>query len=116
MKCRLFYVGHLAWRMENDPKFKSLDGRQAKFAESLINYFLRVWVNGSFPPNMFQSSGLTTNNHAEAYNSRLGKSTKLGKHPNFYLWAESIISELKNSSVDAAMAIAGNLNVRPKKS
>ena len=65
---------------------KSLDGRQAKFAESLINYFLRVWVNGSFPPktwNMFQSSGLTTNNHAEAYNSRLGKSTKLGKHPNF---------------------------------
>ena len=75
---------------------KSLDGRPAKFAESLINYFLRVWVNGSFPPktwNMFQSSGLTTNNHAEAYNSRIGKSTKLGKHPNFYLWAESIISE-----------------------
>ena len=64
--------------------------------------------------NMFQSLGLTTNNHAEAYNSRLGKSTKLGKHPNFYIWAESIISELKNSSVDAAMANAGNPNVRPK--
>ena len=62
---------------------------------------------------MFQSAGLTTNNHAEAYNSRLGKS-KLGKHPNFYLWTDSIISELKNSSVEAAMAISGNPNVRPK--
>ena len=53
---------------------------------------------------MFQSAGLTTNNHAEAYNSRLGKS-KLGKHPNFYLWTDSIISELKNASVEAAMAL-----------
>ena len=62
---------------------------------------------------MFQSAGLTTNNHTEAYNSRLGKSVKLGKHPNFYLWTDSIISELKNSSVEAAMAISGNPNVRP---
>ena len=24
---------------------KSVDGQQAKFAKSLVNYFLRVWVN-----------------------------------------------------------------------
>ena len=88
---------------------KKLDDRQAKFALVMIHYVQKTWINGSFPPetwNMYQHEGQTTNNCSEGYNNRLGNN-KLGKHPNFYQWFETIKQELKISHDEATAAAAG---------
>ena len=72
---------------------KDLSGRQRSFAVQMIKYVLRTWINGSFPPStwvMFDHKGITTNNHSEGYNYRLGNNRTIEKHPNCYRWAETI--------------------------
>ena len=91
--------------------------RQIKFAVVLIDYVLKTWINGSFPPgtwNMNGHAGQTTNNHSEGYNNRLGQRKTLGKHPNFYQFVAAIKQEL-GISHDAAMAAeAGKPNKKPR--
>ena len=61
---------------------------------------------------MFQHQGETTNNHSEGYNFRLGNKKNIGKHPNFYQWAEKIKLELEISHDEALAAEAGKPNTR----
>ena len=72
-------------------------------------------MNGSFPPStwvMFLHDGETTNNRSEGYNARLNSSSYLSDRPNVFLFAKSIIEELKTSANNAVMAQAGNANTR----
>ena len=81
----------------------------------MIKYVLRTWINGSFPPStwaMFDHKGITTNNHSEGYNYRLGNNRTIEKHPNCYRWAETVREELRNSENEAIMAKCGNPNTR----
>ena len=81
----------------------------------MIKYVLRTWINGSFPPStwvMFDHKGVTTNNHSEGYNYRLGNNRTIEKHPNCYRWAETVREELRNSENKAFMAKCGNPNTR----
>ena len=81
----------------------------------MIKYVLRTWVNGSFPPStwvMYNHQGVTTNNHSEGYNYRLGNNRAIEKHPNCYKWAETVVQELRNSENEAIMAKCGNPNSR----
>ena len=92
---------------------KKLTGRQRSFAVQMIKYVLRTWINGSFPPStwvMFDHKGVTTNNHSEGYNYRLGNNRTIEKHPNCYRWAETVREELRNSENEAIMAKCGNPN------
>ena len=92
---------------------KRLTGRQRKFSRRMIEYVEKVWVNGNFPPEtwvMFQHDGVTTNNHSEGYNYRLGSKKRISKHPNAYLFVSVVIEELKTSMRDAVMAKQGNIN------
>ena len=84
-----------------------LNGRQRRFSVQMIKYVQKTWINGSFPPStwmMFDHRGITTNNHSEGYNNRLGNNRTIGKHPNCYRWAETVREELRNSENEAIMA------------
>ena len=65
--------------------------KAATFAKQFLKYIEKTWINSKrFPPktwNFFMYDGVTTNNFAEGYNSRLSHKKKLGKHPNCYLFA-----------------------------
>ena len=77
------------------------DGVRHKFCLSLLRYLRRTWVDGSIPPevwNMFEHQGVTTNNHAEAFNHKMGAKKKISKHPNPYILAEEIKIQLKEGS------------------
>ena len=96
---------------------KRLTGKQRTFSVQMINYVLRIWVNGCFPPSswvMYNHRGETTNNQSEGYNFRLGHNRSIEKHPNTYRWVETITQELRNSENEALMAKSGNANSRPK--
>ena len=96
---------------------KRLTGKQRTFSVQMINYVLKTWVNGSFPPCswvMYNHQGETTNNHSEGYNFRLGHNRSIEKHPNSYRWVETITQELRNSENEALMAKSGNANLRNK--
>ena len=99
----------LAKKLKND--------RQIKFAVVMIDYVLKTWINGSFPPetwNMYQHEGQTTNNHSEGYNIWLGNKKNIGKHPNFYQFVTSIVQELSISHDGAIAAEAGKPNTKPR--
>ena len=44
------------------------------------------------------------------YNYRLGHNVAIDRHPNCYKWVETIVQVLRNSELEATMAIAGNPN------
>ena len=60
----------------------------------------------SLPPRGTHQ-GETTNNHSEGYNFRLGNKKKICRHPNLFLFVETVIQELKTSSDEASMADCG---------
>ena len=96
---------------------RRLAGRHRQFAIKMIQYFLKVWINGSFPPStwcMYMHDGESTNNHSEGYNHRLNTKKRLGKHPNVYKWTDVIIEELHTSYDNTVMAKAGNPNSKRK--
>ena len=74
------------------------------FAKAIIS---KVKSNGF--KSDFSNTKLTT---AEGYNARLNSSSYLSDHPNVFLFAKSIIKELKTSTNNAVMAQAGNANTR----
>ena len=47
---------------------------------------------------MYQHPGVTTNNNAEAFNFKMGAKKKISKHPNPYVLAEEILTQLKEAS------------------
>ena len=53
---------------------------------------------------MFLHEGVTTNNYAESYNSKLGRKKVIGSHPNVYLLASVIKEELCEAHDDGDSA------------
>ena len=45
--------------------------------------------------------GISTNNHAEGYNSKLAKKKKIGKGPNPYVLAKALKEELLEGESDS---------------
>ena len=45
--------------------------------------------------------GISTNNHAEGYNSKLAKKKKIGKSPNPYVLAKALKEELLEGESDS---------------
>ena len=91
-------------------KMKATTGPRKKFAKELIAYLQRTWLEGSIPLevwNMFDHRGVSTNNHAESYNAKLGAKKKLSKHPNPYTLVEEIKTQLRESS-DTVISETGN--------
>ena len=64
---------------------RRLKGKQRSFGMKMIKYVEKYWVRGSHLPvtwNVYKSDSVSTNNHSEGYNRKLG--SKLKPHPNFY--------------------------------
>ena len=81
-------------------------GSRRKFCQHLLKYLYKTWLNGCIPRevwNMYQHPGVTTNNHAEAFNSKMGAKKKISRHPNPYVLAEEMIVQLKEG-LDTATA------------
>ena len=60
-----------------------------------------TWLDGSIPRkvwNMYDHKGVSTNNNAEGYNSKLGAKKQLSKHPNPYTLVEEIKNQLSETS------------------
>ena len=77
---------------------KATSGPRKKFCHHLLNYLRSTWLDGSIPRevwNMYQHQGVTTNNHAEAFNFKMGAKKKISKHPNPYVLGEEMIAQLK---------------------
>ena len=87
-----------------------------KFANQFVDYIEENWVKSKkYPPatwNYFLHPGITTNNYAEAYNSKIAK--KHTKHPNAYLLSKTIKTELLQSTNDAIAAPMGKKVRKPK--
>ena len=76
---------------------KANTGKRKKFCANMMEYLDRQWMNGNIPRavwNMFDHRGVTTNNHAEGYNYKMGAKNKISKHPNPYTLADEIRKEL----------------------
>ena len=76
---------------------KANDGKRKKFCLNMLEYLEKQWLNGNVPRevwNMYLHKGVTTNNHAEGYNYKMGAKNKICKHPNPYTLADVIRSEL----------------------
>ena len=63
-------------------------------------------------PGICSNTRVTTNNHSEGYNFRLGNKKTIGKHPNFFQFVQTIILELGISHDDATASVVGNANKR----
>ena len=77
--------------------------RVKKFAMGFIKYIEKTWLKGSYPLetwNLYLHEGVTTNNYAEGYNSKLRHKKVLGLHPNVYLLASVIKDELAEAHDD----------------
>ena len=88
---------------------KLSDNRCKKFAKEIIKYIKSVWINGEFPPelwNMFLHEGHRTNNICEGFNYKLGQ-----YHPNVYV----LISALKDELIVAADNAICNYLVNQRK-
>ena len=73
------------------------ESKVKKFAAGFIKYIKKTWINGNYGLatwNLFLHQGVTTNNYAEGYNSKLRHKKVLGLHPNVYLLASVIKDEL----------------------
>ena len=76
------------------------------FCLNLIYYLETTWISGSIPVevwNMYDHRGVTTNNHAEAFNFKMGSKKQISKHPNPYVLAEEMVAQLIEGS-DTATA------------
>ena len=74
-----------------------------KFAIGFIKYIEKTWIKGSYPLetwNLYLHEGVTTNNYAEGYNSKLRHKKVLGLYPNVYLLASVIKAELGEANDD----------------
>ena len=79
---------------------KELKGKdQSKFGREFIAYVKKTWMEGNYAPetwNYYNHRGVTTNNHHEGYNYRIGQRKGLGIHPNPHLLVKVFQEELKN--------------------
>ena len=94
---------------------KELKKRHQSFAHNFLSYIKRYWIHGSYKPstwNFYQKQGVTTNNHAEGYNNRIGNHQGLPVHPNPYLLVDVIRKELKIGIDDALCAKIGKPNLK----
>ena len=72
--------------------------------------FPKTWLKGSYALetwNLYLHEGVTTNNYAEGYNSKLRHKKVLGLHPNCYLLASVIKDELGEAHDDGDSAAFG---------
>ena len=87
----------------DEPKVK-------KFAIGFLKYIDKTWLKGNYALetwNLFLHEGVTTNNYAEGYNSKLGRKKVIGSHPNVYLLASVIKEELGEAHDDGDSAALG---------
>ena len=101
-------------KMASELKGKS----QQEFGKNFISYIKNTWMDGNYDReswNYYQHRGVTTNNHQEGYNYRIGQRKGLGIHPNPYLLTGVIRNELKKSVDDDIAASVGNPNIRKNK-
>ena len=80
------------------------------FTIIFIIYIEKTWIKGSYPLeswNLYLHEGVTTNNYAEGYNSKLRHKKVLGLHPNVYLLASVIKDELAEAQDDGDSAAVG---------
>ena len=97
---------------------KLSDNRCKKFAKEIIKYIKSVWINGEFPPelwNMFLHEGHRTNNICEGFNYKLGAKKSLSKHPNVYVLISALKDELIVAADNAICELFGKSTKRPKK-
>ena len=73
------------------------------FCNKFVNYLEKTWVNGKYGQtwNFWMHKGISTNNHAEGYNSKLAKKKKIGKSPNPYVLAKALKEELLEGESDS---------------
>ena len=79
---------------------------QRKFCHQMLQYLWKTWLDGNIPRrvwNMYQHQGVKTNNHAEAFNFKMGSKKRISKHPNPYVLAEEMKAHLKEGC-DTAIA------------
>ena len=63
------------------------------FANKLITMNIeKIWIGKLDPKtwNMYQHRGVTTNNNAEAFNSKMAGKKKISRHPNPYVFTDVI--------------------------
>ena len=81
---------------------KELKGKQRKFANDFVKYVEKVWIKGNYSLeswNFYNHRGITTNNHHEGYNYRIGQRKGLPSRPNPYLLIGVIRDELKKGTL-----------------
>ena len=86
------------------------DPKVNKFAKGFIKYIEKTWLKGCYALetwNLYLHEGVTTNNYAEGYNSKLGRKKVLGSHPNVYLLSSVIKDELAEALDDGDSASFG---------
>jgi hypothetical protein len=86
-----------------------------KFANYMIQYMDRTWINGKFPRelwNLYQHKGPNTNNYQEGYNMKLNSKKEISRHPNPYLLGDILKSELRAADLNALAAKLANSNKR----
>ena len=80
--------------------------KRKKFCKIMLDYLRRTWLDGVIPRevwNMYEHSGVATNNHAEGYNFKMGAKHKIAKHPNPYTLVDEIRTQL-NEATDTVLA------------
>ena len=58
---------------------RAVSGQRRKFCCHMLKYLRKTWLDGGIPRqlwNMYQHRGVTTNNHAEAFNLKWGQKRK----------------------------------------
>ena len=78
------------------------DTDQINFQKEMLEYIERFWINGPFPPSVWSCwprQRFNTNNHHEAYNSRLNKMLNCF-HPNPWILLMTIVKELNKAEDD----------------
>ena len=93
-------------------------GPRRKFCKEMLEYLRKTWLDGSIPRkvwNMYDHKGVSTNNNAEGYNSKLGAKKQLSKHPNPYTLVEEIKNQLSETSDTVVAETTNNKKRRVNK-